>query len=142
MRLVIFLLKCVVGLLASLGFVIVAAAVALAIWVGGGERWAARIEIPDQSVLSLDLSSGLVEARSENPLAQLSLGQVLSLRETVEALEAAGEDDRIRGLVARLGIGELGIAQVQELRQATAPCTTTWRAPSTRFGCSPRATST
>lgn len=119
MRLVIFLLKCVVGLLASLGFVIVAAAVALAIWADSAERWAAaKVEIPDQGVLSLDLSSGLVEARSDNPLAQLSLGRVLTLRETVEALEAAGEDDRILGLVARLGIGELGIAQVQELRQA------------------------
>ncbi len=119
MRLVIFILKCVVGLLASLGFLMVAAVVALAVWADGAERWvAAEPEIPDRSVLSLDLSAGLVEARSDNPFAQLSLGQVLTLREAVEALEAAGEDPRVQGLIARLGIGELGIAQVQELRQA------------------------
>ncbi len=119
MRLVIFILKCVVGLLASLGFLMVAAVVALAVWADGAERWvAAEPEIPDRSVLSLDLSAGLVEARSDNPFAQLSLGHVLTLREAVEALEAAGEDPRVQGLIARLGIGELGIAQVQELRQA------------------------
>lgn len=119
MRLVIFLLKCVVGLLASVGFLVVAAVVVVAIWAHGLQRWAAaELEVPDQTVLSLDLSEGLVEARPDNPLAQLSLGQVLTMREAVEALEAAGEDDRVQGLVARLGIGALGIAQVQELRQA------------------------
>ncbi len=121
MRLIMFILKCVVGLLASLGFLIVAAVVALAVWAGGAQRWAAAgPEIPDQSVLSLDLSAGLVEARPDNPFAQISLGQVLTLREAVEALEAAGEDPRVQGLIARLGIGELGIAQVQELRQAVS----------------------
>ena len=114
-----FILKCVVGLLASLGFVIVAAAVALAIWADGAERLAAAPEVPERSILSLDLSAGLVEARPDNPLARLSRGQMLGLREAVEALEAAGEDPRVQGLVARLGIGELGIAQVQELRAAT-----------------------
>lgn len=119
MRLIMFILKCVVGLLASLGFLIVAAAVALAVWADGAERWvAAEPEIADRSVLSLDVSAGLVEARSDNPFTQLSLGPVLTLREAVEALEAAGEDPRIQGLIARLGVGELGIAQVQELRQA------------------------
>ena len=119
MRLILFILKCVVGLLASLGFLVVAAVVALAVWADGVERWAApEPEIADRSVLSLDLSAGLIEARSDNPFAQLSLGPTLTLRGVVEALEAAGEDPRIEGLVARLGIGELGIAQVQELRQA------------------------
>ena len=60
MRLVMFILKCVVGLLASLGFVIVAAAVALAIWADGAERLAAAPEVPERSILSLDLSAGLV----------------------------------------------------------------------------------
>jgi len=118
MRLVMFILKCIVGLLASLGFVIVAAAVALTIWADRAERWAAAPEVPERSILMLDLSAGLVETRPDNPLARLTHGQVLGLREAVEALEAAGEDPRVQGLVARLGIGELGIAQVQELRQA------------------------
>jgi protease-4 len=119
MRFILFVLKCVVGLLASIGFLIVAAAVALAIWADEVESLAtAERQITDHSVLSLDMSAGLIEARSDNPFAQLSLGDTLTLREAVEALEAAGEDPRIEGLVARLGIGDLGIAQVQELRQA------------------------
>ena len=119
MRLIMFILKCVVGLLASLGFLIVAAVVVFAVWADGAQPWAAaEPEIPDLSVLSLDLSAGLVEAHSDNPFAQLSHGQVLTLREAVDALEAAGEDPRVQGVIARLGIGELGIAQVQELRQA------------------------
>ncbi len=52
MRLIIFILKCVVGLLASLGFLVVAAVVALAVWADGAQRWvAAEPEIPDRSVV-------------------------------------------------------------------------------------------
>ncbi len=119
MRLIIFLLKCVVGLLASIGFLLVAGAVVIAVFVLPGEPWkAATPEVPAEAVLALDVSSGIVEARPDNPLAQISVGSALVMHDAVEALEAAGEDTRVRGLMAHLGSGELGIAQVQELRDA------------------------
>ena len=119
MRLILFLLKCVVGLLASIGFLLVAGAVLIAVFVLRGEPWkAATPEVPAETVLALDVSGGIVEARPDNPLAQISVGSALVMHDAVEALEAAGEDTRVRGLMAHLGSGELGIAQVQELRDA------------------------
>ena len=40
------------------------------------------------------------------------------MREVLAALEAAGRDGRVRGLFAHLGRGPLGLAEVQELRDA------------------------
>ncbi len=121
MRLIIFLLKCVVGLLASVGLLIVAAGLALFFLADGAEPWKARQpEIAERNVLSLDLSAGIAEVRPNNPFARFSMGPTLTMRELIEVLEAAGRDDRVSGLVARLGIGDLGIAQIQELREAIA----------------------
>lgn len=121
MRLIIFLLKCLVGLLASIGLLVVGALAAVYFLAGSAAPWAARTpEIADSNVLSLDLSGGIVEARSDNPFARFSAGPTLTMQELVDALEAAGQDERVSGLIARLGIGGLGIAQVQELREAIA----------------------
>src|SRR3546814_6898735 len=76
--------------------------------------------VPEQAVLVLDLSEGLIERRPDSPLARASLGGTLVLREVVEALDAAGDDERVKGLVIRAGWGDPGIAQVQELRAAVA----------------------
>ena len=123
MRLIVFLLKCLVGLLASLGFFIVAAMIALIVFVSRGdlEPWElGPDEVPEQAVLTLDLAAGVIEAVPANPLARATLGDVLVLHEAVAALEAAAEDDRIEGVVARLGRGNPGLAQIQELRDAIA----------------------
>src|SRR3546814_14382904 len=69
---------------------------------------------------SLGLSEGLIERRPDSPRARASLGGTLVLREVVEALDAAGDDERVKGLVIRAGWGDPGIAQVQELRAAVA----------------------
>src|SRR3546814_4317970 len=57
--------------------------------------------VPEQAVLVLDLSEGLIERRPDSPLARASLGGTLVLREVVEALDAAGDDERVKGLVIR-----------------------------------------
>ena len=87
MRLILFILKCVVGLLASLGFLIVAGVVALAIWADDAQPWVdAEPEIPETAVLSFDLAGGVTEGPSDDLFSQLPLGDVLTLREAVEAL--------------------------------------------------------
>jgi len=121
MRIILFLLKCLLGLFASIGFLLVAAVVVLAVLASQYEpfEWEPReVTVPDSTVLTLDLASGVTEALPDNPLARASLGGVLVLRETLDTLEAAGRDPRIKGLVARLGRGGLGFADVQELRGA------------------------
>ena len=121
MRIILFLLKCLLGLFASIGFLLVAAVAVLAVLASQYEpfEWEPRqIAVPDGTVLTLDLAAGVTEVRPDNPLARASQGRVLVLRETLETLEAAGRDPRVQGLVVRLGRGALGFADVQELRDA------------------------
>lgn len=121
MRLILFFLKCLVALCASIGFLMIAAAIALVVFLSRSDLTAWFLEdeeVPEAAVLSLDLADGILEARPGNPLARASLGDTLVLREGIEALEAAARDPRIKGLVVRLGRGEPGMAQVQELRDA------------------------
>ena len=75
-------------------------------------------EVPQQAVLTLDLADGLIETRPRSALAWAALDDAMVMREVIQGLEAAGRDDRIKGLVARLGSGTLEMAQAQELRDA------------------------
>ncbi len=119
MRIVLFLLKCLVGVFATLGFLLVAGAAALVLLWEDVESLTARgVEVPEAAVLTLDLSAGIIEARPDNPLARVGRGQVPVMREALAALEAAGRDARVHGLFAHLGRGPLGLAEVQELRDA------------------------
>ena len=120
-RLILFLLKCVVGLFATVGFLLVAAVVAAAFLLPRFDGLQPRVaEVPASSVLVLDLSQGLIEDRPDNPLARASLGGAVVLHEAVEALAAAGGDERVKALVIRAGWGDPGLAQMQELRAAVA----------------------
>ena len=118
-RIIMFLLKCVLGLFATLGFLVVAVVVLLAVLTPRLDRLEqARRAVPDETILVLDLSDGIAEQHPVSPLARASLGRRLVLREAVAALEAAGADERVRGLVIRAGWGSPGLAQMQELRDA------------------------
>jgi protease-4 len=119
MRAILFILKCIVGLFAAIGFLVVLAAAGLAILAYKSEPLQiARPEVPANAVLTLDLAPGVIELRPDNPLARASLRDAVALRDTVDALEAAGRDPRVKGLIARVGRGALTIAQAQELRDA------------------------
>src|SRR3546814_10859722 len=92
-RIILFLLKCLVGLLATVGFLLVAAVVAAALLIPRFEGLMPQLAaVPEQAVLVLDLSEGLIERRPDRPLARASLGGTLVLRAVVEALDAAGDD--------------------------------------------------
>ena len=119
MRVILFLLKCLVGLFATLGFLALAAlAVGTVFWRDLDDWGRITGEVPSRTVLTLDLSAGVIETQPDNPLARVSLRETLVLREAVAALEAAGHDPRVKGLFAHLGRGDLGLSQIQELRDA------------------------
>jgi len=99
----------------------VAAVVAgVVLWRQGGGLERFTEEVPETTVLSLDLSQGLLEAKPDNPLARITLRDTMEMRQFLDALQAAGRDPKVKGLVARLGRGSLGVAQIQELRDAIA----------------------
>jgi protease-4 len=72
------------------------------------------------TILTLDLSDALPDAPGDRGISRLIFPSGLSLADTLGALERAGDDPHIKGLVARIGDGNMGLAQVQELRDAIA----------------------
>ena len=70
-------------------------------------------------LLELDVSRELAEAPSSTPVAALRGLRAKPLRDVVGALERAGEDGEVFGLVAHTG-REIGFSQVAELREAVA----------------------
>ena len=121
MRIILFLLKCLVGIFATVGLLVVAAAVGAGLfWRDIEDLKTVGTKVPDATVLTLDLAAGVVEARPDNLLSRASLGEVIVLRDAVQALERARRDPRVAGLLIALGHGNLGMAQVQELRGAIA----------------------
>jgi protease-4 len=92
-----------------IGLVVIAAAV----------RCVTRDAVADHTVLELDLERRLVEHVSEDPLVRLlSGGDAQGLDALVAALERAAADERVDGVVARIGGAEHAMATTQELRDA------------------------
>ncbi len=95
-----------------------AAALATLLVLLGGTLVTLRRRVPRRTVLELDLERGVVERIPPEPLGRALTAGTPVLRDVVDALLRAADDDRVIGLVARLGNGKVGPAQAQELRDA------------------------
>jgi protease-4 len=71
-------------------------------------------------LLELDLTDGLAEAPPPDPIGAAMSRRKLALSGVRDGLAEAGRDPRVRGLVARVGGSKIGLARVQELRDAVA----------------------
>jgi len=81
--------------------------------------WWTKPGVPAVAVLTIDLDRGLPEQRDQGPLSLLRGGGGASnFRAVIGALDRAAADARVKGLVAAIGSGSLGLAQTQELRAA------------------------
>ncbi len=74
--------------------------------------------VPARTILEVNLEVELQEDGQQSPLAQLRPDASGSLRTLIVGLDRAAEDPRVVGLLARLGQTKIGMAQVQELRDA------------------------
>jgi protease IV len=92
--------------------------VALALTVFIAWRLLPAKSVPAKTLLTFDLGDGIVEREPGDIFDRLAQGDAVPLRTITVALEAAGRDDRVKGLLLRLGTGEVGLGQVQELREA------------------------
>jgi protease-4 len=108
----------VLGLFAAIGIVTVVAVVGLgvAVW----RLAAAKQVLPATIVVSADLTGELAAGAGQDALSRLAFGGKESLRDVLDAIERAGADPRVKGLYARLGGDNLGLATCQELRDAIA----------------------
>ncbi|GAA3988440.1 signal peptide peptidase SppA [Thermobifida alba] len=71
-------------------------------------------------VLELDLTEGITDEPPGDPLGQLMAMRRQRLFDVVEGIRRGARDPRVRALVVKIGSHPIGMAKVQELRQAVA----------------------
>src|SRR5262245_40735338 len=74
-------------------------------------------QMPNTVVLSLDLRTPLTDQPSTNPFASLSGGSQ-SLLDVLQRIEAAKDDDHVRGIYVRAATDTMAAAQAEEIREA------------------------
>jgi len=112
--------KAVVGILAVVGVLAILSMGALMLIglvavLGSGEP-----PVPSRTILEIDFRAGVVEAVPDDPFAQYMYEGQMTVRDVVEALETAATDRRVKGLIAHVGSGGMGMAHIQEIRDAVS----------------------
>lgn len=74
--------------------------------------------VPSKAILELDLEQAIPETAPDSPFAAFAGERALTLRDVVDALEKAGDDPHVVGLAARVGAAPIGVAEIQEIRDA------------------------
>jgi protease IV len=97
----------ILGALSLIGMVIVLVAV---IGVKG--------KVPSKTILEANFEEAFPEDVPDTPTAHLMLDQRQTLRDVVDAIDRGASDDRVVGMIARIGASSLGMAQTQEIRDA------------------------
>ncbi|MEV4221309.1 MULTISPECIES: signal peptide peptidase SppA [Nonomuraea] len=69
-------------------------------------------------VLELDLTEGVIEGPPADPLAAVLSMRKPRLSDVLAGLKRARQDSRVKALIVKIGGNPLGLATVQELRQA------------------------
>ncbi|HEY1698280.1 MAG TPA: signal peptide peptidase SppA [Trebonia sp.] len=69
-------------------------------------------------ILELDLTDGLAEGPPSDPVNALLTMRQLRLPDILEGLKRAKTDNRVRALVVKVAAGKIGLARIQELRDA------------------------
>lgn len=100
----------VVGALAIVATIVVVGIVIMVFFSEGG--------VPNRTVLEINLETALTEDIPNDGVSQALLRDTPVIRDVVEALDRGGDDSRVAGLVARLGAAPMGMAQIQEIRDA------------------------
>src|SRR5260370_22825878 len=94
--------------------------IGIGIWVGASYR-PKPPQVADVTVLQFDFDKPVTEQAEVPPWNQLFGADGTTLTRTLDALRRGGDDPRVKGLVARGGNGRIGIARIQELRDAIKP---------------------
>ncbi len=108
-----FAVRFIFWLLALLGIAVVAMVVAGFFFFDQLGRQ--NVKIPDQAVLTIDLSEGLAKDRVRLPFAPIGKP---TIEDIVLGLQAAATDPRVKGVMLKTGRGPLNIAEAQEIRDA------------------------
>src|SRR5512135_1026397 len=96
-----------------LGVLALCTTVAIGFFSAYGKR-----SVPRKVLLEADFEQSIEEYVPETSIPQ-ALGEApTTTRDVIDALDRAAKDDRVAGLVARIGEAPMGLAQVQDIRDA------------------------
>jgi protease-4 len=101
------------AILGALGFLAICAAVAISFFGAYPTG-----SLPSKVLLEADFERPIEEYMSDQPITKAFGGEEPTTRDVVDALDRAAGDARVVGLVARLGAVPMGLAQIQEIRDA------------------------
>jgi protease-4 len=74
--------------------------------------------VPSKTILEADFEQSFPEQLPDSPGARFTMGNRQTLRDVVDALDRGAEDDRVVGLIARIGAAPMSVAEIQEIREA------------------------
>ena len=74
--------------------------------------------LPSKLVLEADFDREIEEYLPDQTVSQAFGGEEPTTRDIVDGIDRAAKDERVAGLVARLGAVPMGMAQIQEFRDA------------------------
>src|ERR1700751_4047432 len=110
--------RVIVGFFAAVGFLTVLLVLGAMQLIGGLKPTVTPLA--NNIILTVDLTQAPAEGSRENRLLRLIVGAEPTLRDVLDGIEAASGDPRVKLLLARVGDDELGLAKIQELRDAIA----------------------
>jgi protease-4 len=105
--------KAIVRFLAVLGALSLAGMVIMLVAVIGKNG-----RVPSKTILEANFEQSFIEDAPATPTAQLTMGDRSTLRDVVDAIDRGATDDRVVGMIARIGAAPMGMAQTQEIRDA------------------------
>jgi protease IV len=74
--------------------------------------------VPSKTILEANFEQQMIEDAPDDPVATVMLSDRPRVRDVVDALDKGAGDDRVQGLVARIGAVPMGMSETQELREA------------------------
>ena len=105
--------KLIVRFLAILGALwLIGMVIVLVVVIG------AKGKVPSKTILEANFEQTFLEDTPDTPTAQLMLTEKQTLRDVVDAIDRGASDDRVVGMIARIGAAPMGMAQTQEIRDA------------------------
>lgn len=109
------LLKSVTYAFALFGFLFILLLIAV---IGMLSAPGGAVAVPQNTVLQIDFDQPLSEVRRDSLLTDMGSGAQPSFADVLFSIDAAGRDGRVKAIAAKIGNSELGLAQLQELREA------------------------
>jgi len=103
------------AILGALGFLGLCAFVAISLF-GAYPKGSLSSKI----LLEADFERSVEEYMPDQPITKVFGGDEPTTRDVVDALDRAADDERVTALVARVGAVPMGLAQIQEIRDAVA----------------------